>query len=347
MVRPVDAREESRPPEYNLTRMQEYVVRRVIPTPSAYLRKSSEAHIQARQEALLSPVEGMDKDLGSIEPTSNVDLRVDSHIQSSLMRAFPDIVYLSEDSLKERRDPRLDSTDPEYLKQVPWIWVVDSVDGTGRLLNYSSRFSVSIALVHKGKAVLGVVNEPMKKRTWWAQTDQEGSFINGQPIFVSSTASSPEKAMLSTAYAWDPEKRRKTLDLIGRIAPQLSQILGTASSVLDLGDVARGLTHAHASFGLKPWDQAAQSRLIVNAGGSVMGVTEEPWNVFSDSVLATNKLLDETVVPLIRNAVKAREKEDEAMERRQKGRRLEFSIPLPTRGVIFSAIERIRGKRAA
>ncbi len=186
--------------------------------------------------------------------------------------------------------------------------VVDIIDGTGRLARHSDRFSSSFAFVSNGKPILGVVYQPVGEHVWRAQI-HEGAFKDGKKIHVSDTKDL-EKAMISTAYAWDLKDRAKSLQSINRLIFYINQITGTASSVLDLTEVAEGQSDGHVSRGLKPWDMAGAVTLIEEAGGKITTFKKKGegqlWHPFQPDIVATNGKIHNDILRIVnRNAMLA------------------------------------------
>lgn len=287
------ARQEVLPPGES-TRIRKFIVEYVVPEVGPMLRQTFDEHERARAEKRTSSLLIGQKQAGTFETTTDADLHVDALIQKRLAQAFPSIRYLSEDALQG------EPVTPEELKQLPALWIVDSVDGTGRFAGYSPRFSTSLALVSFGEPVVGVVHKATSDRTWWAEADEEGAFVDGRPIEVSETESL-DKATISTAYAWDKEKRSKNMHILhNRLSAHVHQpAVNTASSVLDLIEVANGRTDGHFSVGLKAWDMAAAAFDIVKAGGRVTTLTGGKWDPFCGEILATNGRIHDDLLNLI------------------------------------------------
>ncbi len=311
----------------NLTEVRMFLVNDLMPVVGQDLRIQFQRHLRARDERRL--MRGIIEDLknpNSPEPTSKVDKSIDLTIQKALLQRFPNIRYLSEDSVNgPDRDGRLWSLDPDYLRTVEWMWVVDSIDGSGRMLDYSTRFSSSIALVHFGQPMVGVVHAPEEKEspTFWAQDDMDGAYRNGKRMFITDIDSA-KKATISTAFAWDDDKRRRTLEKLVRFGIDVRQFTGTASSVLDIAEVGEGTLSGHMSGGLKPHDVAAAT-LLGTKGGAVASTWEKkPWDVFQDSLVLMVPGIDNEMHDLIRDADAAIAEEDQLLKfaREYQGRRI-------------------------
>lgn len=239
------------------------------------------------------------KDAETFELTTSADTEIDDQLRNAWQEQFPDIPWYSEES----KDSRLKGMEPEELRKLPILLVVDPIDGSGRLARHSDRFSSSFALVVKGKPIMAVVYQPVTDTLWTAEEEREGAFKNDKRIYVSDTTDLDETTV-STAFAWNRQQRRENQKMLNRLVYFVTRVAGTASSVLDGTDVAQGETDAHASIGLKPWDMAGFSLLVKKAGGEVTSFTGEDWTPFQSDILASNGLIHKDLLDVInRNAI--------------------------------------------
>lgn len=265
------------------------------------LRNAYEQNLEAHQQRLNSPLIVTAKNNKTFEITTSADRTLDDMVRNLWQKAFPDIPWYSEDS----KDRRVKGLRPDQLRQLPVVVVVDMVDGSGRLARQSDRFSSSLALVIRDQTVLAVIIEPVSNTLWVAERGK-GTYRNDQLVYVSDTADL-KKAMVSTAFAWDRRQRKKNDRVLIRISPFVNQIVGTASSVLDILDVAQGKTDAHASIGLKPWDKAGAAFAVFEAGGKDTTITGGERTVFDSdsSIVVDNSIIHDDLVRIInRNTIK-------------------------------------------
>lgn len=240
-----------------------------------------------------------EKNKDTFELVTSADLTIDNQIRNLWQREFPHIPLFSEEST----DPRLEGMEAKELQKLPVVLVVDPIDGSGRLARHSDRFSTSFALVAEGIPVMTVIYKSVGDTFWTAEIFEgafkfEGKFKDRKQIEVSKTVW-PDKAMISTAFAWDLGKRGKNQRHINRLLFFTNQLLGTASSVLDGVDVAGGQTDAHISEGLKPWDMAGFALLVNEAGGKSTTIWTPDWHAFEDNILASNGIIHENIRTIV------------------------------------------------
>lgn len=146
-------------------------------------------------------------------------------------------------------------------------WVVDPIDGTVNYMYGFPWYSVSVAAQLDGVTVAGAVVEPVSGRRWSAVRDG-GAFVDGAPLRVSST-DRLELSLLATGFAYQPERRVRQAEVVGRLLGRVRDIRRTGSAALDLCMVAAGWVDAYYEHGLSRWDWAAGSLIAEEAGAVV------------------------------------------------------------------------------
>jgi len=222
---------------------------------------------------------------GTVDLVTEVDIASERLIKKLLLEKFPEIRFHGEEDGGE--DWRHGS-----------VWVVDPLDGTTNFANRLPHFSVSIALCHDGQPVAGVIANPMTGdvyRSWQGG----GAWLNQNRIFVSKVDKLNE-ALAVTGY---PYNRRECLDeLLKHLRTMLQQVqcvrrLGSAA--LDLCYIARGIFSIYWETNLKPWDIAAGSLLVSEAGGKVTRFDGSNMLLDSYELLATNSILHAECIRLL------------------------------------------------
>ncbi len=149
-----------------------------------------------------------------------------------------------------------------------FLWVIDPLDGSVNFAHGLPHFAVSVACLHKGRPVVGVIIDPMRAETFSA-IRRGGAFLNGSPIRVSS-CTRLDQALLGTVF---PKPRSP---LMTGYLPGLTSALTAAQGVrrsgamvLDLAYVASARIDGFWQAGMKAWDMAAGCLLVEEAGGSI------------------------------------------------------------------------------
>jgi myo-inositol-1(or 4)-monophosphatase len=204
--------------------------------------------------------------------TTDVDQKAEQLIIKILSRSYPDYGFLCEESGEIKGDE-------EYT------WIIDPLDGTTNFVHGYPHFCVSIALKHGDNIEHGVIYDPIRQELFTA-TRGRGAQMNNHRLRVAQRRKL-DGALISIDVT---DKLRQ--DLGKRVAG----IRHSGSAALDLAYVAAGRLDGCIDWHLAPWDVAAGSLLVQEAGGVV---TEPPGQLpfmTSGCVLAANASL---IAPLI------------------------------------------------
>ena len=179
-------------------------------------------------------------------------------------------------------------------------WIVDPLDGTTNFLHGLPHWAISIALEHKGEIVAGVVYDPAKNELFYAEKGL-GAFMNDRRLRVSGRIRMIE-AIFATGvpFAGRPALPA-TLQDLARLMPVCAGVRRWGAAALDLAYVAAGRFDGYWERGLNPWDTAAGSLLVREAGGFVGPIREGGNPVEDGSLIAGNSALFEPLTAIIRN----------------------------------------------
>lgn len=188
---------------------------------------------------------------------SEVDGAAEAAIIKVLHAAYPDHAILAEESGRQG-----DHEKSEFL------WIIDPLDGTTNFLHGFPKYSVSIALKHKGVLTHAVVYDPNMNELFTASRGT-GAFLNDRRIRVSKRTKL-EDCLIGTGIPFrDLTHLDAYLAMFKDIVPRTSGIRRPGSAALDLAYVAAGRYDGFWEIGLAPWDMAAGCLLITEAGGLV------------------------------------------------------------------------------
>ncbi|NWG00553.1 MAG: inositol monophosphatase [Thermoanaerobaculaceae bacterium] len=147
-------------------------------------------------------------------------------------------------------------------------WVVDPLDGTANFVRGFPHFAVSVALVVGREVEVGVIYDPMRDETFSA-TRGGGAYRNGRPASVSHR-SSLAGAFLTTGFPYRVARHIDTyLQVFREVFFQAGALRRPGAAALDLAHVAVGIFDGFFEFSLSPWDVAAGSLIVREAGGVV------------------------------------------------------------------------------
>ena len=183
------------------------------------------------------------------------DLAVEAFLKEQLPPLCPGAIFFGEEEA-ENADPSRG-----------WAFIVDPIDGTTNFVRGLRQSAISVALARDGQVEYAVVFDPYKNEMFSARRGG-GAFLNGAPIRVSEKPLAEGIFGMGTAIY-----RREYLEPTMRVTEQLFRRacdfrrLGAAA--LDLCDVACGRVELFFEYSLCPWDFAAGSLIITEAGGHI------------------------------------------------------------------------------
>jgi myo-inositol-1(or 4)-monophosphatase len=232
----------------------------------------------------------IDQKASATDLVSAVDLEIEALILGRIGDRHPDHAILTEE------------TGEAGGASATHLWILDPLDGTRNFLHGYPFFSISLALQVEGQRQLGVIEVPYLRETFWAQRGQ-GAFLNGRPIRVSADASL-DAALLSTGFACVRlGLKQNNLPALRRILQRTSDVRRSGSAAVDLSYVACGRTDGFWELQLAPWDVAAGTLLVEEAGGRVTDLAGGSDFVYGRQVVASNGHLHEALLAEIRDGL--------------------------------------------
>lgn len=227
---------------------------------------------------------------GQNDFVTRVDREAEATISEIILKEFPDHRILAEES-------GYSAATGDYL------WVIDPLDGTTNFIHGLPHFAVSLALLENGKAICGLIYDPLSQDRFHALQGQ-GAFLNDRPITVSRTAKLGS-SLGATGFPF------KAPDQAAAYAKAFQSLLSTCkdmrrcgSAALDLAYTACGRYDFFWEAHLQPWDFMAGKLLISEAGGKTSNFLGRELPVLTSSVLAANKTLYPVLLKEIGNYFK-------------------------------------------
>lgn len=227
------------------------------------------------------------KHKGTIDLVTEADLASEETILSLLDRNLPGIKVLSEESFSV------------YTKEPDeHVWIIDPLDGTTNFAHNFPWFSVSIAFHENGGNRAGIIYNPVQDELFCTALNG-GAWLNNQPIRVSKV-DQLAKALMATGFPYDIQKRPDPIvALLKEVLVRSQGIRRPGAATLDLAYLACGRLDGFWEVGLKPWDTAAGSLLVEEAGGIVSNFAGDGFSSFVPELLASNSLLHNELVSLL------------------------------------------------
>jgi len=222
---------------------------------------------------------------GEIDLVTEVDRICEQAVVRIISERFPDHDFLSEESSFEERGS-------------PWKWIIDPLDGTTNYSHGYPFFCVSIGLEVEGEARLGVVYAPVLGELF--QTEKgKGAYLNGKRISVSHV-DILNRGFLVTGFPYDARAHVDDyLAFFRQFVIKGFAIRRDGSAALNLSYVAAGRFDGYWELKLHPWDTAAGSLMVTEAGGKMTDFKGNPYSIYSDTLLGTNGLIHEEMLRAI------------------------------------------------
>ncbi|HEY1429215.1 MAG TPA: inositol monophosphatase family protein [Candidatus Tumulicola sp.] len=209
---------------------------------------------------------------------TDADRAAESLILDALLTDFPNAAVLAEEGGARA------GTSGER-------WIVDPLDGTTNFAHGYPLYCVSIAYERDGELAAGAIYAPALDECFTARRGA-GAQLNGAPIRVSGIERLRD-AMVCTGF--QPSDYQRNGKWFAAMSDVAQAVRRDGSAALDLAFVACGRFDAFWEFDLKPWDVAAGTLIVREAGGSVSQVTSQPSNLNASSILATNRLVHDEI----------------------------------------------------
>jgi len=223
---------------------------------------------------------------GEINPVTIVDKLCDQAITQIIFSAYPDHDLLTEESPFER-------------KGSPLKWIIDPLDGTTNYLHGYPCFCASIGLEIEGEVKLGVVYNPILDELFHAERGK-GAYLNGNRISV-SRENRLDRSFLCTGFPYDVRENGDFyLRYFREFMMRSLAIRRPGSAAIDLCYLAAGRFDGFWELKLHPWDVAAASLIVTEAGGKVTDFRGGPFNIYSQEILASNGLIHQEMLQVIR-----------------------------------------------
>jgi myo-inositol-1(or 4)-monophosphatase len=177
-------------------------------------------------------------------------------------------------------------------------WIIDPLDGTTNFIHGIPHSSISIALQQEDEIILGVVYDPYRNELFFAERGG-GAYCNNQRIYVSKQEKI-NNCLIATGF---PFKSRYLLDrywqVLSEIFMNVSGIRRTGSAALDLAYVACGRFDGFWELKLSPWDIAAGSIIIQEAGGTITDCEGSDKHTWVGDVIATNGRIHDFILSIV------------------------------------------------
>lgn len=223
---------------------------------------------------------------GAVNLVTEMDLLSEKVIVAEIRKLYPKHSILAEEKTQRQEDS-------------PYRWVIDPLDGTTNYAHGYPIFCVSIGLEKDGEVILGVVYDPSRNELFEGEKGK-GAHLNGRRIHVSPTHNLSQ-SLLATGFPYDlRESPVNNFDHFQNFATRSHAVRRAGSAALDLCYVSAGRFDGFWEMKLGPWDLAAGSLIVREAGGKVTDFQGNPIHLDGKHVLASNGKIHGEMIKALR-----------------------------------------------
>ena len=209
-----------------------------------------------------------------IDVVTKYDTAVQEFLHRELLKLMPEAGFLGEEGEHE-----------EITTE--WTFIVDPIDGTANFVRNFGHSNISVALARNGVSEYGVVYNPYRGELFAAQRGC-GATLNGRLIRVSD-ADPSHGILLCGSTAYDRELTDRHFAIMRALYDRVGDFRRLGAAALDLCYIAAGRVEVFFECRLRPWDIAAGSLILTEAGGKVTQMDGAPLDVLHNcSVFAGN-----------------------------------------------------------
>ncbi|MFN5046960.1 inositol monophosphatase family protein [Roseateles sp.] len=231
---------------------------------------------------------------------TEVDQAAENVIIETLLQAYPDHGILAEESGRAHGNKHSD-----------YVWIIDPLDGTTNFIHGFPVYAVSIALAFRGKIEQAVVYDPCRNDLFYA-TKGRGAFLNDKRLRVSKRTRMSD-ALIGTGFPFRRgDNFKRYMKMFEEVMTQCAGLRRPGAAALDLCYVAAGYYDAFFETGLNPWDVAAGSLIITEAGGLIGNFTGEADFLNQREVVAGSPKIYGQLVQILAPYTRVIKPEDEA-----------------------------------
>ena len=218
---------------------------------------------------------------------SEVDRRAEQIIIDNLRKTYPDHAILAEESGEQGKSD--------------YQWIIDPLDGTTNFLHGFPQFAISVALAYKGVLDQGIVYDPLRQELFTASRG-DGAYVDNRRMRV-TRRNTLEGALIGTGFPFRTLDRLDTyVEIFRQLTAVTAGIRRPGAASLDLAYVAGGRLDGFWEYGLEPWDIAAGTLLIREAGGYVSDIDSGEARLDSGNIVAGNPAIHDLLLDIIYNA---------------------------------------------
>lgn len=224
-------------------------------------------------------------------------------VEGIIRGAYPDHSFLGEEDV----DPGAAASEQALMDLLAdqsksgFLWICDPIDGTANFASGMPLCGVTVSVVYKGTAVVGIVYDPFADEVFAAVKGQ-GATVNGEPLSVAREITDVKDAIINAGCPADPNAFATSMRGIAALNSEARGLRMIACSALTTAWIAAGRLTAHFGYDLSSWDLVAGALLIQEAGGLVTDLDGSPYRIETRNMLCSNGLVHEPILKVLTDA---------------------------------------------
>ena len=236
---------------------------------------------------------------GEINLVTEVDYQCEKVIIDIIKRDYPEHEILTEEAGSVKGLPPSHSPLTKGGQmEGKYKWIIDPLDGTTNYAHSYPCFCASVGLEIDGEIVAGAVYNPMLDELF-TSVKGKGAYLNEKRIGVSKIADI-NKSLLATGFPYDiRDSKENNLNHFCNFAVRAQAIRRPGSAVLDLCYLAAGRFDGFWELKLYPWDMAASSLIVKEAGGMITDFKGGEFSIYKGEMLASNGLIHKEMIEIL------------------------------------------------
>lgn len=210
---------------------------------------------------------GVESKQGRANFVTKYDVEVQNFLYEELSKLYPSAIFIGEEDEKKQ------TATGEYC------FIIDPIDGTTNFIFDYKHSAISVGLMYKNEIIAGAVYNPYLDEMFYAEKGS-GAFLNGNPIKNNNLQLSEGIVSIGTCPYYR-ENADETFRIARKLYDKALDMRRTGSAALDICYVAAGRFVLYYEMLLSPWDYAAASLILTEAGGCISTMEKTPLTLIS------------------------------------------------------------------
>ncbi len=221
---------------------------------------------------------------GPADFVTAIDIAVQDFLKKELFDRYPEIQFMGEED-------HMASIDPEQP-----AWILDPIDGTTNLIYDFHHSAVSLGYYEDHQIQFGVIYNPFTEELFYAALGQ-GAYLNGEKLAVSDKKELKDSLIAVGTSPYEKHRAQENFQLFQKLFENSLDIRRVGAASLDLAYIACGRLDAYVERNLKPWDYAAGTIILTEAGGKISDYQGNALNYcINQDIAATNGRIHEELL---------------------------------------------------